>query len=124
MMNYIFRTIKRLFFWGYARNTWQYDVLCALILAFIFLTPRSWFETGSAMKNWSNGEPVAALEHQKMSAQKVIITVADSSQSQMTQNEIESRLRAITGRSDIEVLSVRPMLDQSGKTVAFEVDIR
>ena len=76
------------------------------------------------MKNWSNGEPVAALEHQKMSAQKVIITVADSSQSQMTQNEIESRLRAITGRSDVEVLSVRPMLDQSGKAVAFEVDIR
>ncbi|HKC66482.1 MAG TPA: hypothetical protein VKB86_22755 [Pyrinomonadaceae bacterium] len=42
----------------------------------------------------------------------------------MTQNEIEARLRAITGRSDVEVLSVRPMLDQSGKTVAFEVDIR
>ena len=122
-MSYIFRIIKRLFFWGYARNTWQYDVLCALILAFIFLTPRSWFNSGTVMKNWSNGEPVADSLHQKMSAQKLIITVADSN-AQMTQNEIETRLRAITGRSDIEVLGVRPVFDQSGKTVAFEVDIR
>lgn len=76
------------------------------------------------MKNWSNGEPVADSLHQKTSAQKLIITVADSEHAQMTQNEIETRLRAITGRSDVEVLSVRPMLDQSGKTVAFEVDIR
>jgi hypothetical protein len=30
-------------FWVYERGTWQYDVICALILAFIFLTPRAWF---------------------------------------------------------------------------------
>ncbi|MDQ3821081.1 MAG: hypothetical protein M3362_25830 [Acidobacteriota bacterium] len=123
-MSYIFRIIKRLFFWGYARNTWQYDVLCAAILAFIFLTPRSWFDSGTAMKNWSDGEPVGDSLHQKTSAQKLIITAADGAQAQMNQNEIEGRLRIITGRPDIEVLNVRPVLDRSGKVVAFEVDIR
>lgn len=29
--------------WDYHRGTWQYDVIVALILAFIFLTPRDTF---------------------------------------------------------------------------------
>ncbi len=37
------RAFGRVVFWTYARGTWQYDVLCALILAFIFLTPRDFF---------------------------------------------------------------------------------
>lgn len=30
-------------FWTYERGTWQYDLMVALILAFIFFTPRAWF---------------------------------------------------------------------------------
>lgn len=30
-------------FWSYDRGSWQYDVICAVILAFIFITPSSWF---------------------------------------------------------------------------------
>lgn len=36
--------MKRLVFWEFPRASWQYDVVVALILAFIFLTPRSWFQ--------------------------------------------------------------------------------
>jgi hypothetical protein len=35
--------IKRTVFWAYERGTWQYDLLCVAILAFIFLSPRTWF---------------------------------------------------------------------------------
>jgi hypothetical protein len=42
----------------------------------------------------------------------------------MAQNEIESRVRTLTGRTDIQVLSVAPQRDGSGKIVAYEVDIR
>jgi hypothetical protein len=45
-MSRIIRLIKKSFLWTYARNTWQWDVLCVLILIFIFLTPKSWFATG------------------------------------------------------------------------------
>jgi hypothetical protein len=33
----------RSFFWTYRRGSWQYDVIVIVILAFIFLTPRSWY---------------------------------------------------------------------------------
>ena len=123
-MSYIFRTTKKLFFWGYARNTWQYDVLCAFILAFIFLTPQSWFDTGSALKSRLGGEPAQGQEHQKPVASKVILMATDNPPAQMAQDEIANRVRTLTGRTEIQVLKVEPKLDASGKIVAYEVDIR
>lgn len=38
------RAISRILFWTYSRGSWQYDILCALILVFIFLTPKSVFD--------------------------------------------------------------------------------
>src|SRR5215831_17434568 len=35
--------LKRLLLWDFPRASWQYDVIVAVILAFIFLTPRDWF---------------------------------------------------------------------------------
>jgi len=35
--------IRRTVFWAYERGTWQYDLLVLAILAFIFLSPRGWF---------------------------------------------------------------------------------
>lgn len=38
------RAIARVVFWRYRRGSWQYDILCGLILLFIFLTPKSVFD--------------------------------------------------------------------------------
>jgi hypothetical protein len=35
--------LKRFILWEYPRASWQYDVIVAIILAFVFLTPRDWF---------------------------------------------------------------------------------
>ncbi len=34
---------RRLILWDYQRGVWQYDVICAVILLFIFLSPPRWF---------------------------------------------------------------------------------
>ncbi|MBI1983566.1 MAG: hypothetical protein HYS61_05150 [Acidobacteria bacterium] len=36
--------VTRSVFWSFERGTWQYDVIVLAILAFIFLTPRAWFQ--------------------------------------------------------------------------------
>lgn len=43
-MKIIFSTLKKVLFWSYDRGTWQYDIMCVLILAFIFFTPNDWFK--------------------------------------------------------------------------------
>ncbi len=42
-MTSIRRTVHNIFVWSYERGTLQYDIICALILAFIFLVPHSCF---------------------------------------------------------------------------------
>lgn len=111
----MFRVLKAMLLWGYARNTWQYDVLCALILAFIFLTPKSWFE---------NGELPRLQGHQTLSAQSRILVGAELINPEMSQRDVEKRIREITGRSDLTVSKVRPKRDAQGNTLAYEVDIR
>ena len=35
---------QRLVFWDFPRASWQYDVVVGIILLFIFVTPRAWFQ--------------------------------------------------------------------------------
>lgn len=100
--------------WSYSRKTWQYDVLCALILVFIFLTPKSWFETSELRGAATHQSPFSSIllvEPQPIAVQ------ADKA-------EIERRVRSLTGRPQATVEEVRPRVDASGKIVAYEVDIR
>jgi len=107
-------TLKKIFFWNYARNTWQWDVLCVVCLIFIFLTPKSWL---------SGGERPHAETHQNavvttvVLSPEVVLNEADRSQ-------LEERVRALTGRTNVEVVNVRKVVAADGKTRSFEVDIR
>jgi hypothetical protein len=42
-MRKIGEVLQRTIFWSYERGSWPYDVMVAVIVAFVFLTPRSWF---------------------------------------------------------------------------------
>jgi len=41
----ILSTLKKILFWSYDRGTWQYDVMCVLILAFVMFAPSSAFHS-------------------------------------------------------------------------------
>ena len=113
-MRGLLTTLKKIFFWNYARNTWQWDLLCVVILVFIFLTPKSWL---------GSGERPTAKEHQSPIARtlvlgpEVVINEEDRSQ-------IEQRVRVLTGRTNVEVVAVRKVVGSDGKTISLEVDIR
>ena len=110
----LFTTLKKIFFWNYARNTWQWDLLCVVILIFIFLTPKSWF---------SSGERVVSMVHQSPVARTVVLSpeVIGNEEDKV---RIAEQVKALTGRSTVEVLAVRRVLDPTGRTRSFEVDIR
>jgi hypothetical protein len=107
-------TIKKMFLWNYARNTWQWDVLCVLILVFIFLTPKSWFE--GSERRAARGHPSPATTTMLVGAE-----VVDNEEDR---SGLEQRVRTISGRNDAQVLAVRKVLDKDGKTVGYQVDIR
>ena len=48
------RGVRRSVLWDYPRATWQYDVMVAVILGFVFLTPRNWFRDQPRIPHSSN----------------------------------------------------------------------
>src|SRR6266550_3892159 len=110
-MTTLLKTLRKLFFWNYARSSWQWDILCVVILIFIFLTPKSWFEIGER----PGGRP-----HQSPTASTLVVG-AEVVEKARDRGQLEQRLRDFTGRSDLQVLGVRKMTDQDGRITGYEI---
>jgi len=110
----VLSALRKLFFWNYARNTWQWDILCVVILIFIFLTPKSWFE---------NSERRGYAAHPNRTASTVLISpeLLENTQDKV---RVEQVVRTFTGRNDVQVGEVRKVVDKAGNTLGYEVDIR
>lgn len=113
-MNQLLNVIKKSFLWSYARNTWQWDVLCVLILIFIFLSPKGWFVSG---------ERRGPLGHQS-EARSTVIVAAEVIDNDRDKSRLEQRVRTLTGQPNARIIAVRPRQDSTGRTIAYEVDIR
>ena len=107
-------TIKKIFLWTYERNTWQWDTLCALILVFIFLTPKSWFP---------GSERPGGSRHQSPVPETVLVG-AEVVENGDDKSLLLSRIRALSGKADAEVGAIRKVVDKQGNTVGYQVDIR
>lgn len=104
-MAIISNVLKKIVFWNYERTSWQWDVLCVLILVFIFLTPKSWF---------------ANTAYQRSHPRTIVIEVVAG---QPDRAEAERRAKHVAGRPDGTVSDIRPIFE-AGKLVRYEVDIR
>ena len=109
-MGLLTNTVKKAVFWTYPRTSWQWDVLCVLILVFIFLTPRTWFEN-SAYQRTHMG-------------QATIVVDTDVVGAQIDKTEIERRARLRSGRPGAEVTVGRELYNESGRLIGYQVDIR
>ena len=84
-----------------------------VILIFIFLTPNWWFASGERLQNKVHQSPVTTF----VLTPEVVGNEGDKGQ-------IEERVKALTGRSKVEVVAVRPIRHPDGRVRSFEVDIR
>jgi hypothetical protein len=110
----LLNVLRKLFFWNYARNTWQWDVLCVVILIFIFLSPKTWFE---------NSERRRPLAHQSPAVSTVLVGPELIENAEDTAH-VTQVVRSFTGRNDVQVLKVRAVVGNDGKARGYEVDIR
>ena len=108
-MGFVLDTAKKAALWTYPRTSWQWDVLCVLILVFIFLTPKSWFENSAYQRNHM--------------AQGPFFVNTDVAGAQLDRAEIERRARLKAGRTGAQVGEVRELYDASGKLIGYWVDI-
>jgi len=104
--------LKNILLWRYGRSTWQYDVLCVLILIFVFLTPVRWFERGEPRSTAMHRSPVTS-----------VIVAASAVGGGDLKSSLEKQVQSLTGRADVRVTDVRTVRDAQGRTVSYQVDI-
>ncbi|MCY7346501.1 MAG: hypothetical protein LH614_09825 [Pyrinomonadaceae bacterium] len=97
--------MKNFIQWNYKRGTWQYDIFCLLIVAFIFLTPKTWFDKKERLATQTARLIVKA---QDISLEKI---------------EMEKRVRELSGNPNAEILGWHERQDSEGSTF-YEIDIR
>lgn len=105
--------------WTYKRGAWQYDLICAAILAFIFLTPAEFFG--------DQPRPPVVQQVQRLtlagdttSVYWVDAKVLGEVAPEQAPNQIEALLRK-RREEHVRVIEARPQLDPSGAISAYLV---
>ena len=99
------KRLKNLILWNYGRETSVYVIFCLLIVAFIFLTPKSWFDRREKLATQTS---------------RLIVQQADFSPDR---GVLEKRVREISGNPNAEILGWHEKVNGRGETV-YEIDIR
>jgi len=97
--------LKKLLLWSYSRETSVYVIFCLLIVAFIFLTPKEWF----------NRQDSVATQTSRL--------IVKQSEFSPDKPLLEQRVRVISGNPKAEVVDWRKREMPDGETV-YEIDIR
>ncbi len=97
--------IKNFVLWRYERGTWQYDIFCLIIIAFIFLTPKVWFE-----------------KREKLATQtaRLIVKAEDFS---ADKSVMDKRVKEFSGNPNAEIVGWQEKKNANGETI-YEIDIR
>ena len=106
-MGYVSNITRTIVFWNYPRTSWQWDVLCVVILIFIFLTPKTWFANTAYQRSHT--------------LHTVVIEVIGG---KPDKTEAERRAQESAGNPNATIGDTREVKDQTGKILRYEVDIR
>ena len=101
----MFDALKKFILWQYDRESSQYLIFCLLIVAFIFLTPKAWFEK---------------KERLATQTARLIVKAQDFS---LEKSEMEKRVRELSGNPNAEILDFHERRDSYGNTF-YEIEIR
>ena len=107
-MAIVLRTLKKILFWSYDRGTWQYDIMCVLILAFVFFAPNTSFRNREAA-----GETRSPGQAVFVSSYEIAATGSANIERQIEQHLFEKYGYEVT------VSSIEPMLDSNGKVRGY-----
>jgi hypothetical protein len=97
--------LKDIILWKYERASWQWDLLCFLIILFIFLTPKSWFDRKETLATQTSHLTVKAKDFSP------------------DRNKLEKLVREETGNSNAEIIKLNERTDGRGEII-YEIEIR
>lgn len=117
--------LRKIVFWSYERGTLQYDLLCALILVFIFLTPRYFFQDWPVINNphqFAFGEQIVnTYDHLGNPVLNVSTQLVPANQdASAVRNAALTQLQKTLNRP-ISIADIKPILGENGETIGYSI---
>jgi hypothetical protein len=109
--------LKRFILWDYKRGSWQYDVMVGIILAFIFLTPRTWFRDSPRIPQ---AKTIATVPGGFFVPNEQLEGLSDAERTA----RLTDRVRVEAGNPRLSVTRVEPILDSEGGLLGYVVFAR
>jgi hypothetical protein len=120
--------LSRTLLWSYERGSWQYDVAVALILVFVFVTPRKWFHDLPQVGQSGNAAQVELLskagetEIYRVDA-RVLAPPPRTPGLQSDLHNAMQKARKDLSDGRFSIGKIEPLLDEQGNVVAYQVEI-
>jgi hypothetical protein len=97
--------IRKIVLWSHSRETSVYVIFCLMIVAFIFLTPKSWFDKRERLATQTS---------------RLIVQQSDFSPDRVV---LETRVKELSGDPHAEIVDWRERRNAKGETF-YEIDIK
>ena len=116
MAGRVWAKVRPAVFWDYRRGSWQYDIIVALILAFIFLMPKGLFNDRPSEPVFHRVEDTAG----GTSVYWIDPGALDRANPEGAEPRLQELLRSQTGE-ELSVVRMDPARDQAGNIRAYLV---
>jgi hypothetical protein len=107
--------MKKYLMWSFERGSRPYDVICIVILAFIFLTPHSVFDDRRDCLTATSNESICQTNDAAGRPAWVVKV--------KTEQDAVDRLRASLGEA-VTIVRTEPVYDAAGRLVAYSISIQ
>jgi hypothetical protein len=133
-MGKLWQGLMRTVFWSYERGSWPYDVMVLTIVAFVLLTPRSWFhdrpqpvDLGSSGVQLISDDAGAHTRVYRLDA-KVLAPEKRSARStpeleRETHDVLSRKVQELQDRT-FQVVQIDPVSDGSGAVLYYGITVQ
>jgi hypothetical protein len=131
-MRTIWRVVVRTVFWSFERGTWPYDVAVVLIVVFVLLSPRSWFNDRppvgpppSAMVQLRDAGSTGDIQVYRVDAR--LLKVLNNAREPEIEHELHEAVRknvAALDHNNFEIVRIDPVLSDGGAIAYYDVSIK
>jgi hypothetical protein len=136
-MRSLWRLLVRVAFWSFDRGTWPYDVAVAVIVLFVLLSPRSWFNDRppqepltavrtEPMVELRGADPIDGSDIYRVDAR--LVPESDGSAETQIKVQLSEAIRKyvkrVRGSAGFEIVRVSPILGRDGTVAYYDVCIK
>jgi hypothetical protein len=130
-MRRLWQVVSRTLFWSYERGTWQYDILVAAIVLFVFLSPRGWFRDQPEVGPPPHSQQVQLLEGDPSGRTNTYRVDAHLFAPPARTPELERRAHDILGKNvaalkgrTFQIERIEPVLSEDGTVLYYDVFVK